>query len=256
MRNPDPPYLEIGFYFQHLSGRDAFRTLTKSIVKDLHATPKEITILNSAENVLLRSSVSTLYSQRVSSNTELWKLIEDDKRFAVKLAVEKGTKIVPDAREYVAVLPITSSTPGTNGNSVAIWIEGAAFSGPSTQEAPSSKVRSIGQKARAVFVSLVQRMNPTYAAITVAYGLESPCDLRDDPRTYAFRDFYLQAEQFGAQVLQELRSRFPNADYEDLRSGLVVTTTKSFVRKLDGFAFSSTDAYELSSFVGKMIAMI
>ncbi len=96
MRNPDPPFLELGFHFDRVSGRDAFRKLTRAVIEDFDAIPKEVTFRNSDELVLMRSNESTIASQRVSSNADLWRLIEDEKRFAFKLAVEKGTRIVPD----------------------------------------------------------------------------------------------------------------------------------------------------------------
>lgn len=255
MRNPDPPFLELGFHFDRVSGREAFHKLTRTVIEKLGAIPKEVTFRNCEERVLLRSNESTSSTQRVSSHEDVWKLFEDEKRLAVKLAVEKGTKIVPDAIEFVTILPVNSSDPGECGNSVAIWIEGAVFSVSSAQDGIPSKTRSVGLKARSVFVDLVRRLNPTYAAITVDYGLESPCDLRDDPRTYAFRDFYLQSEHFGGKTFQEMKSRFPKADYEDLGCGVIVTTTKPFVRDVDRFEFSSSEAHELSAYVGRIVAM-
>jgi hypothetical protein len=182
-------------------------------------------------------------------------LINDETRLAVKLTIESGTRIIPDAQEYISLLPISSSNPSDCGNSVAIWIEGAAFSIPSSLSGIPAKTRKIGLKVRSVFLDLIKRINPTYAAMTVDYGLESPCDLREDSRTNAFRDFYLQRQHFGASTIQEIKSRFPNADYEDIGAGEIVTTTRSFVRNIDDFEFDSTDAYKLSTYVGKIIAM-
>lgn len=256
MRNPDPPFLELGFHFDRVSGRDAFQKLSITVIEGLGAIPKEVTFRNCDKRVLLRANEATCSTQRVSSLEDVRRLFEDEKRLAVKLAVEKGTRIVPDAREFFTILPVNSSDPGDCGNSVAIWIEGANFSVPSVQDGIPSKTRSVGLKTRSVFVDLVRRLNPTYAAITFDYGLESPCDLRDDPRTYAFRDFYLQSEQFGVKAFQEMKSRFPNADYEDLGCGVIVTTTKPFVRDVDRFEFSSSEAHELSAYVGGIVAMI
>ena len=81
--------------------------------------------------------------------------------------------------------------------------------------------------------------------------METPCDLRRDSRSLAFRDFYLDGD-FGTNFFGKLKNKFPNSVYNDYEGGLITTTTAAF-RVAAGEDSVGDDGYELSQFVGRSI---
>jgi hypothetical protein len=257
MRNPDPPFLELGFYFRGLSGRDAFYNLVRTLTTKFKAVPKEATVTSTGTTSYPSPDAKIIETNvKIDRPERLWQLFSDQSTFVQKVALENGTRIVPDAKEFAVVLPVRRQNPENDKNSVAIWIEGESLSHADSFGGSTTKSSKVGSRALAVFKDLVTQLQPTYGAITVDYGLETPYDLRDDPRTYAFRDFYLDRTSFGDDSLRAIRDRFPNAVHQDFANGQITTTTRVFSRTPWESDIPSSEAYSLSVFVGRMVSRI
>jgi len=255
MRNPDAPYLELGFYFRQRSGREALNCLIATLLTEFNAVPKHAFATKSTSASLFRAEEGTDCLVKTPNANDLARLLNDSSRFVKKIIVDKGTRIVRDAQEFVVVLPIESSNCEDEGNSVAIWVEGAAFS-RACSAIGSKTERKVAAKTLETFKTLISHLRPTYAAMTVDYGLETPCDLRSDSRSLAFRDFYLSRDDFGKSFLAELKKKYPNSVYDDYEEGQITITTAA-LRKAMGVESAVDDSgYDLSQFVGKNIAKI
>ena len=64
---------------------------------------------------------------------------------------------------------------------------------------------------------------PSYGAITGEYTLETPMELRADPRSLAFSDFYVDAEFVGARNLKAIREIYDGAFVSDRLHGVYVS---------------------------------
>lgn len=250
MRTPDAPFLELGFYFRQKSGREAFRHLVSVLTEEFGAVPANSVVTDQTANCLSRANESAERIVKTTSGNELNRLLDDSSKFVRKVTLEKGTRIVRDAQEYVVVLPINGADCQNENNAVAVWIEGEALSRASNDNV-SNKEKKIAVNTFETFKKLVSLLQPAYGAITVDYGLETPCDLRLDSRSLAFRDFYLDGN-FGENFLGKLKNKFPNSVYNDYEGGLITTTTTAF-RVAAGDESVGHDGYELSQFVGRSI---
>ena len=150
MRNPDPPFLELGFYFRDLSGREAIRLLAMSFVSSFDAFPKDAVTIDSSSRSLFRANESSDRVEQLGNTEQMGRLLSDPSKFVKKITIEDGSGIVPDAREYLAVLPIASPECESEGNSVSVWVEGEAFCRASTHNGLENEQRTAA-KALEVF---------------------------------------------------------------------------------------------------------
>lgn len=251
MRNPDAPYLELGFYFRQKSGRDSLRLVAETLTNHFGAVPRDACAVDQTGSSLTRANEARERTAKLSSADDLDRLLRDPSIFVRKVSFDGGTRVVQDAREFLVALPIEGSDCKDESNVVAIWVEGAAFSrDPKSQI--SKKEKQVAARALTAFRKLVSLLRPTYASITVDYGLETPNDLRHDPRSLAFRDFYLGRADFGEPFLEKLRTKFPTSVYDDHKLGQITLTTAAF-RLAAGDDSGGDDGYELSEFVGRSI---
>ncbi|TVQ04207.1 MAG: hypothetical protein EA381_00555 [Planctomycetaceae bacterium] len=178
-------------------------------------------------------------------------IMGDPTKFVRKISFDGGTRVVRDTQEFLVVLPIESTDCKNERNVIAIWVEGAVFS-RAPNSVISKKEKQVAARALTAFKTLVSLLRPTYASITVEYGLENPCDLRRDSRSLAFRDFYLDRGECGDGFLEELRVKFPNSLRADHADGQITITTPAF-RIAAGDESVDDNGYELSEFVGRGI---
>jgi hypothetical protein len=88
-----------------------------------------------------------------------------------------------------------------------------------------SKSDSMARNAYKCFIALVNETLPTYAAITVEYGLECLTDLRDDPISLAFRDFYIDNNHLSKKNLNRLLKLYSGAYIETLENGVYISSS-------------------------------
>lgn len=254
MRTPEPPYLELGFYFRQKSGREAINFLAAALTTHFDAVPAVAYAADLGTPSLFRADDVIGRPVKTPGVDDLNRLLGDSSKFVRKINFDRGTRIVRDAQEFLVVLPIEGAECKNEGNAVAIWVEGAAFSRASNTDV-SKKEKKVASNSLSAFKKLISHLQPTYAAITVDYGLENPCDLRRDPRSLAFRDFYVSRTDFGESFLTELRTKFPNSVYDDYEGGQITITTTA-LRFAAGSESVGDDGYDLSEFVGRSIGSL
>jgi hypothetical protein len=87
------------------------------------------------------------------------------------------------------------------GGVLVLRTEGEAFCGPDIH---TKKARELGLRVYRRFLEVANRIPTTYGAILVEYSLEEPHELRRDPRSLAFRNFFLSRERLGDGVVAEV----------------------------------------------------
>src|SRR5262245_38187922 len=85
---------------------------------------------------------------------------------------------------------------------VVLRTEGELFCG--TNRDDRARLRKLGGRVYRRFVDVADLIPSVYGAILVEYSLEEPKVLRQDPRSLAFRDFFLSSEHLDSSALDEV----------------------------------------------------
>jgi hypothetical protein len=110
---------------------------------------------------------------------------------------------------------------------VAIWMDGWLFDEP-VRKTNRAKARSTGKRVYRTFVGIADALRPEYAAITSDWPLECPIDLRRDPRTHAFQDFYLSGTVLKRLKLDSILAIFAGEYVERTAAGWYISATAEF----------------------------
>ncbi len=138
------------------------------------------------------------------------------------------------------------------GSVVVVRTEGEAFCGPMRKQ--RGRLRSFGKKAYDRFVDIADSIECEYAAILVEYSLEGPDELRRDPRSLAFRNFFVSRE-LGQSALDEIiHASGEDAYVEELKSGVYVSMSAEF--NPAGQSVDPLDAEERSMKVAKIVGRL
>jgi hypothetical protein len=78
------------------------------------------------------------------------------------------------------------------GGVVILRTEGEAFCGLFRDN--RMRLKKLGRRVYQIFVEVADAIPCVYVAILVEYSLEEPRKLRQDPRSLAYRDFFLSRE--------------------------------------------------------------
>jgi hypothetical protein len=113
------------------------------------------------------------------------------------------------------------------GGTVLVRTEGEDFCGPFRSNV--FRLEALGRAIYTAFVGIAESINCLYGAILVEYALEDPEELRRDPRSYAFRDFYLSRSRLPLALVPRLLAFVPPGAYvRELDQGVYVSMSWEF----------------------------
>jgi len=113
------------------------------------------------------------------------------------------------------------------GGVVILRTEGLAFCGPFRDN--RRQLKNLGRKVYQRFVEVADTIPCMYGAILVEYSLEEPEKLRQDPRSLAFRDFFLSRERLENKAIEEaIRLAGDDAYIESRASGVYISMNAEF----------------------------
>jgi len=252
LRKPLPPFLEIGFYHHELAETNAFARLVSASVelgakyggegrahlgKDINGKPFADTHEELLETLTI-TNADEFSSYLNASDVRL-----------VQVYMENVTTLSDNATEIITYLSISPDAMRLDHHPIAIWAGGELLSGKG-----SKRGTMIGHRVCRRFLQLVELLKPDYASITIEYGLECPVDLRHDPRSHAFTDFFISGDYMGIDNLSTVHDIFRGAYIQSLANGLYVSCTRNF--NPQGIALEWTDATRRSGTLAKLIASI
>jgi hypothetical protein len=137
------------------------------------------------------------------------------------------------------------------GGTIELRTEGEAFCGEPSRLKP--RAGAMGNIAYSRFIHFAGLLNPVYGAILVEYSLESPDELRQDPRSLAFQNFYLAKRALDDRSWSMLQEIVGDSVYRDvLPDGLYVSMTTYFNPEARGIA--SVEAQALSVKIAELLA--
>jgi hypothetical protein len=169
--------------------------------------------------------------------------------------VRAGTPLQGDERKFTApnVIGITGPVEqlAVRGGVMQLRTEGDAFCGEPGRLKP--RARTLGNIVCSRFVHFAGLLNPVYGAILVEYSLENPEELRRDPRSLAFQNFYLAKRALDERSWSMLHEIVGDSVYRGLLAdGLYVSMTTYFNPEARGIA--SIEAQTLSVKIAELLA--
>lgn len=215
-RQPGAPFLELGCYFDGTRYDQAVRRL----VERLGARPRVVQLEQGAglrDRPFARIMETPL---RERPGSELGPALSDPDVRVLKIEVDNGLGVVAGAQEIVAVLG--TSRPSLH-HPIAVWADGQAFSRPPGEE---EAMRDAAGRAFKALRQLVERVDPTYASLSLLRSLPGPEDLaRGTPAPY---DLYLSGPLL---TVAEAEALFrPSGAKVDAMHGGVYVSAGSFHR--------------------------
>jgi hypothetical protein len=113
------------------------------------------------------------------------------------------------------------------GESVVVRTEAEDFCG--TWRANVSRLETLGRQIHSAFVGIAESIDCLYGAILVEYTLEDPEELRRDPRSLAFQNFYLSRARLPLKLVPRLVALVPAGAYvRELDHGVYVSMSREF----------------------------
>lgn len=252
LRKPLPPFLEIGVYHHEWAEADALARLVSTSVElgakyagegrahigtGINGQPFADTHAELLETVTI-TGMDEFTSYLTAPDVRL-----------VQVYMDNVANISDSATEIITYLSISPEAMRLDHHPLAIWAGGEALSGKG-----SKRGAVVGDRVCSRFLQFVELLQPDYASITVEYGLECPTDLRHDPRSYAFTDFFISSDYVGSNNLATIRDIFRGAYIQPLANGLYVSCTKNF--NPHAIELERTDATGRSGTLAKLIASI
>jgi len=119
------------------------------------------------------------------------------------------------------------------GGVVVLRTEGELLCG--TNRDDRARLRKLGGRVYRRFVHVADQIPSVYGAILIEYSLEEPKALRQDPRSLAFRDFFLSSEHLERNAIDEVIRLAGSEAYVERRlRGVYVSMSGEFNPKGQG----------------------
>jgi hypothetical protein len=231
MKNrPDPPFLELGFYFADTPEADAFARLVETLIA-LGATLTGSGSAHRGSGIRGKSFASVTDKHLPEPVTvdalSLTQVLTDPDIRVVEVAMKDSIGIAQNAPELVSYVNISPEAARTDRHPLAVITEGEVFCG-TLREHFARRRHEAGTAVYSRFRELVLALDPAYASITVEWPLECPTDLRRDSRSGAFRDFFVGGSYLASEELGLLQELFSGAFVEPLANGLYISSSEDF----------------------------
>ncbi|BDI28184.1 hypothetical protein CCAX7_002350 [Capsulimonas corticalis] len=164
----------------------------------------------------------------------------------VQVPITNASGLTRGAPELVTVTGISEWAASRGDNHpVAIWASGDKLDFETLQS------HALATKAYRRFITIVEQLAPAYAAITMECSLECPMDLRRDPKSYAFHDFYLSNQFFDDALISSVVDLCSDRFIKPLSNGVYISTSGLFMPKPPK---RSSQKPDLSTQIGQLIA--
>jgi hypothetical protein len=158
------------------------------------------------------------YVRRTELETTVHRLVDGVQPGLVpsKLVIPNAVGLIPKPEELVI-----------RGGVVILRTEGEAFCGPFRNN--RMRLKKLGRRVYQRFVEVADAIPCVYGAILVEYSLEEPEELRQDPQSLAFRNFFLSRERLENKAVEEaIRLAGDEAYVENRATGVYISMSAEF----------------------------
>ena len=229
-KGPEPPYLELSFYLADVTDGAGLSALASEVMRGgarLEGTVRVHRGPRIGERVFASITDEPLQTMSVSDRTALGLLMSDPLVRVIQVDMVGVVSGFPDRTSILTFQSVSVDAAKYDHHPVAVWTDGEVFSGPFRTSRAEEAGKS-GMLILRTFLSLVEQLRPSYAAITSEYPLECPFDLRKDPRSLAFCNFYVSASYLQPPARDRIRSLYAEAHVEEFADGLYVSCSREF----------------------------
>jgi len=199
----DPPYLEFAFYVGIQKAREQGIRAAELLVQNGAAFVGEIDIVEDG-TVSRLSSIDFASLKEVGAKTELRRIYL------------QGVTGITKHTELVEI----------NKGTVLLRTEGEKFSGPN--RANRSRLHKLGAKAYVCFKALAGGIDAYYGGLCGEYSLEEPEELRQHPKSLAFRNFFVSRAKLAGAAQTVRINAGVDAYFEEFDHGLYVSMSAEF----------------------------
>lgn len=254
MKLPDGPFLELCFYFSNMTEASVMHLLVKTL---LDQSAEFAGIGKVHQGKALREKPfdditdSVLSEIRISSINDVDRILDDENTRLIQILMNNATGANSRISEIITFLSISTEAAHYDRHPIGIWTEGELLSGNFPQQYPNQAAK-FGRKIYQRFVDLITSLNPDYAAITSEWALECPYDLRRDPRSISFINFYINRSFIGDIGFEKIQKEFFHAYQEAVADGIYISGSK-YLNPI-GIEVARDQAERKSILVGKIIA--
>lgn len=256
MKRLTPPFLELGFYFANIPEADAFAHLVTALIGNGAKLTGEASARRGAgvkDMSFASINDSPLPEPLTADVSTIMRYLTDPDVRIIEVYMGGAIGITVNTAEILTYLSISPEAVRTDKHPIAILTEGELFSGTLRHEF-SQSARKAGMQVYHSFCALIEALQPAYAAITVENPLECPTDLRRDPRSLAFCDFFVSRAYIGALKLRIIQTFFQGAFIESMGDGIYISCTEEF--NPEGRSLDAEYAQRQSVEVAKLIASV
>ncbi len=226
MKEPNPPFLEIGFYFASTPEAKAYDQLVRALTNtgaEFTGEGRAYRFHGAKDTQFASIHEHNLEPVVIRTTADFEAHIEDADTRLIQVEMKGATRTTDDTKEVVGYVSISPDAVGKDRHPLSIVTDGELICSPLRKKSPE-RARAIGEKVYERFLELLETLKPTYAAITCEYALECPADLRRDPRSLAFRDFFVSGTDLGRKTLDTVRKIFDGAYTKAIADGLYVSS--------------------------------
>lgn len=249
---PKPPLLGLNLYFGSVPEKLAFRDVVYALLRlgaglagegRVHLGPNFerrpfASIADDIQRGVAIQGVSDLEHWLNAPNTRL-----------VRVNLKDAVGAWSGATDIVTYLGVSREAAQVDRHPLCVWTDGWIFTGDFREMYPEEMCR-IGRRVYGRFCRLVQELRPAYGAITIEYPLECLADLRLDPRSLAFRDFYVSRAFVGEHGFGEILRLSKQGYVELLSEGAYI----SYSREYNPVGLTSEAGSSLSGDIARIVA--
>ncbi len=219
--------MELGFYFADMPDGNAFGAVCAALTRQGAVLGKRAFVHNGhAVATQPFASIHDMPLEEVAfSPSDMQSLMADSDTRLVQIALDDvfGDYEIPTPA-LLTYSSISDEASQQDHHPISVWLSGIAFDPIPELEAER---QALGERVYALFTQLARALSPTYAAITFEYALECLTDLKRDPRSLAFRNFYVANDLLGDNQAA-LIGLYTGAYIEPLPDGVYISCTAEF----------------------------
>lgn len=214
-RPPLPPFVELGFYSEHLRPDDLLLSVATVLAERGGRT--ESYHVHRGRGIVGTKSVSEHERVRVplESLAGLSELRDD-----LLISVEMSNALSYDNGRFTTITRVIDEVD-SSASLVAVLGSGTDFEGPK-----AAKFGKAGREVKEIFLSIVRATESSFATITVDWPIASPQAIQGDIAAVGDYSDYFVAQSFvGAAAIAELSTLAGSVRIDD---GVLVLTTGCF----------------------------
>lgn len=262
MKEPMGELLHLSFYLHDQTPSGALIAVVEAMIRDgadFAGIARGCKTSNKTQEYFVpKARIYRNEQVRIESMKELHSWLSSPDIQILEILMKNASDTNKDEYVVVTYENISESAAQQDVPPVSILSTGDLFSLARLPLSDSNKYmaqsKKAGKKVYTRLKAIVEAINPSYASITIEWPLESPSDLRTDPRSLAFRDFYIKESFIGTTQIDLFKNLYNGAYIEDMKNGIYVSCTREFNPRNIDVDRTAPPWNTISTRVGKIIA--